>query len=307
MSQSVEQSAPAVPAVPAVPVIAVIGGSGLYDLPGLEQRREHHVETPFGPPSDVIVEGIVNGVRFLFLPRHGRGHRVNPSEINYRANIWALRKLGATDVVSVSAVGSMREDLPPGTVVLVDSFIDRTVSRPRTFFEEGVVAHVGFADPVSRRTADAVAAAADRAGVAYRRGGAYVCIEGPQFSTRAESALYRTWPDVVVIGMTNMPEARLAREAELAYCTMALVTDFDCWYEGHDDVSVEAVVAVMKNNVKSARAVLRALADAPPTAPCPSHRALDFAIMTSPEAIPAAARQRLALFLDRVLDADGAA
>ncbi len=290
---------------PAETVIAVIGGSGLYAIDGLADVREHRVDTPFGAPSDAIVEGTLAGVRFLFLPRHGRGHRVNPSEINYRANIWALRSLGATDVVSVSAVGSMREDLPPGTVVLVDSFIDRTVSRPRTFFEGGVVAHVQFADPISRRTADAVAAAAERAGVDIRRGGAYVCIEGPQFSTRAESALYRTWPGVSVIGMTNMPEARLAREAELAYCTMALVTDFDCWHEGHDDVSVEAVLAVMKQNVASARAIIRALADAPPTEPCPSHRALDFAIMTAPELIPATARERLALFLDRVLPPAG--
>jgi 5'-methylthioadenosine phosphorylase len=295
------------PRDPNQPVIAVIGGSGLYDLDGLEGRREHALDTPFGAPSDAIIEGRLNGVRMLFLPRHGRGHRVNPSEINYRANIWALRALGATDVVSVSAVGSMREDLPPGMIVLVDSFIDRTVSRPRTFFEQGVVAHVQFADPISRRTQDAVAAAAARAGVELHRGGAYVCIEGPQFSTRAESALFRTWPDVAVIGMTNMPEARLAREAELAYCTMALVTDFDCWHQGHDDVSVEAVVAVMKQNVASARAVLRALTEAPPTAPCASHCALDFAVMTAPAAIPAAARARLGLFLDRVLDAAGAA
>lgn len=290
---------------PTEAVIAVIGGSGLYAIDGLEDVREHTVETPFGASSDVVVEGRLSGVRYLFLPRHGRGHRVNPSEINYRANIWALRSLGATDVVSVSAVGSMREDLPPGTIVLVDSFIDRTVQRPRTFFEGGVVAHVQFADPISARTANAVAAAADRAGVPYRRGGAYVCIEGPQFSTRAESALYRTWPGVSVIGMTNMPEARLAREAELAYCTMAMVTDFDCWHEGHDDVSVDAVIAVMKQNVESARAILRSLADAPPSAPCPSHTALDFAIMTAPERIPAQARERLGLFLDRVLPPAG--
>lgn len=290
---------------PAAAVIAVIGGSGLYAIDGLEQVREHHVDTPFGAPSDAIIEGTLAGVRMLFLPRHGRGHRFNPSEINYRANLWALRHLGATDVVSVSAVGSMREDLPPGTIVLVDSFIDRTVGRPRTFFEGGVVAHVQFADPISARTADAVAAAAERAGIPIVRGGAYVCIEGPQFSTRAESALYRTWPGVAVIGMTNMPEARLAREAELAYCTMALVTDYDCWHEGHDDVSVEAVIAVMKQNVASARAVIRALADVPPSAPCASHTALQHAIMTSPELIPAATRERLALFLDRVLPANG--
>ncbi len=281
-------------------VIAVIGGSGLYAVEGLDKVQEHRVETPFGAPSDAIVEGVRNGTRMLFLPRHGRGHRFNPSEINYRANIWALRSLGATDVVSVSAVGSMREDLPPGTLVLVDSFIDRTVSRPRTFFEGGVVAHVQFADSTSARTRAAVRAAAARAGVELRLGGAYVCIEGPQFSTRAESTLYRTWPNVSVIGMTNLPEARLAREAELAYCTLALVTDFDCWHTGHDDVSVEAVVAVMRANVAKAKAVIEALADTPPTAPCPSHRALDFAIMTAPEAIPADARARLALFLDAV-------
>ncbi len=282
------------------PVIAVIGGSGLYEIEGLTQIVEHDVQTPFGAPSDAILEGTLAGTRMLFLPRHGRGHRFNPSEINYRANLWALRSLGATDVVSVSAVGSMREDLPPGTVVLVDSFIDRTVGRPRTFFEGGIVAHVQFADPISRRTRDALQRACATAGVDARVGGAYVCIEGPQFSTRAESTLFRTWPDVAVIGMTNMPEARLAREAELAYATMALVTDYDCWFEGHDDVSVEAVVAVMRQNVVKARAAIVALAANPPSGDCPSHRALDYAVMTAPDRIPAETRARLALFLDAV-------
>jgi 5'-methylthioadenosine phosphorylase len=282
------------------PVIAVIGGSGLYEIEGLTQVIEHAVQTPFGAPSDVILEGTLSGTRLLFLPRHGRGHRFNPSEINYRANIWALRSLGATDIVSVSAVGSMREDLPPGTVVLVDSFIDRTVGRPRTFFEGGIVAHVQFADPISQRTRSALLRACQTAGVDARVGGAYVCIEGPQFSTRAESKLFRTWPDVSVIGMTNMPEARLAREAELSYATMALVTDYDCWFEGHDDVSVEAVIAVMRENVVKARAAIVALAANPPTGDCPSHRALDFAVMTAPDRIPAETRQRLALFLDAV-------
>ena len=282
------------------PVIAVIGGSGLYEIEGLTQIVRHDVETPFGAPSDSILEGMLSGTRMLFLPRHGRGHRFNPSEINYRANIWALRSLGATDVVSVSAVGSMREDLPPGTVVLVDSFIDRTVGRPRTFFEGGIVAHVQFADPISQRTRSALQRACQSAGVDARVGGAYVCIEGPQFSTRAESKLFRTWPDVAVIGMTNMPEARLAREAELSYATMALVTDYDCWFEGHDDVSVEAVIAVMRENVVKARAAIVALAANPPSGDCPSHRALDFAVMTAPDLIPAETRARLSLFLDAV-------
>lgn len=280
--------------------IAVIGGSGLYDIPGLAAVHSHQMETPFGAPSDAIVEGRVGRSRMLFLPRHGRGHRFHPGEINYRANIWALKALGATDVVSVSAVGSMREDLPPGAIVLIESFIDRTLARHRTFFEQGVVAHVGFAEPISERVRGAVEAAARRAGVAVVRGGAYVCIEGPQFSTRAESDLFRTWPGVAVVGMTNMPEARLAREAELPYCTMAMVTDYDCWHADHDAVTVDAVLKVMGANVANARAILSALADEPPAGPCPSQRALDHAIMTAPHAIPDEARERLALFLDAV-------
>ncbi len=280
-------------------VIGVIGGSGLYDIDGVDTVGSHAVATPFGAPSDDIVEAKIGDTTLFFLPRHGRGHRFSPSEINYRANLWALRKLGCTDVLSVSAVGSMREHIAPGHVVLPDQFIDRTVGRARTFFEDGIVAHVGFADPVSERVRQALRAACEQTGVTHHQGGAYVCIEGPQFSTRAESALFRTWPDVSVIGMTNMPEARLAREAELPYATLALVTDYDCWHADHDDVTVESVLAVMRANVDAAKRVIVALAKNPPTGACPSQDALRHAVMTHPEAIPAEARRKVSLLMSR--------
>ncbi|HAN31234.1 MAG TPA: S-methyl-5'-thioadenosine phosphorylase [Myxococcales bacterium] len=280
-------------------VIGVIGGSGLYEIDGVEVIAQHDVETPFGAPSDSVVEGLYEGTRLLFLPRHGRGHRFTPSEVNYRANIWALKSLGCTDVLSVSAVGSMRENIAPGHVVLPDQFIDRTVGRERTFFGDGLVAHVAFADPVSERVRSALRDACERVGVTHHVDGSYVCIEGPQFSTRAESDLFRTWPRVVVIGMTNMPEARLAREAELPYATLALVTDYDCWHEGHDDVTVEAVMTVMRSNVKAAKAVILELAKQPPEGPCPSQNALQHAVMTQANLIPEQTEHKLSLLLSK--------
>ena len=280
-------------------VIGVIGGSGLYDIDGLRDVREHRIKTPFGNPSDALIEGWIGDTQLFFLPRHGRGHRLSPSEINYRANIWALRSVGVRDVLSVSAVGSMREDIAPGDVVVPDQFIDRTVGRSRTFFEGGVVAHVSFAQPISKRVSAAIHGACAGLGIRHHVGGAYVCIEGPQFSTRAESLLFRTWPGVSVIGMTNMPEARLAREAELSYATVAMVTDFDCWNGDHDAVSVEQVIATLHANVEKARQIVAAVAAAPPTGHCPSHDALRHAVMTRPEFIPPDAYGRVALFLDR--------
>jgi 5'-methylthioadenosine phosphorylase len=282
-------------------VLGVIGGSGLYEMPGLERVREVHVKTPFGDPSDALIEGWLGDQQLFFLPRHGRGHRFTPTEVPYRANIWALKSLGVTDIVSVSAVGSMREDIHPGDMVLVDQFIDRTVSRPRTFFERGIVAHVGFADPVSHRVHSALKRACERVHVRHHFSGAYVCIEGPQFSTRAESHTFRTWPNVAVIGMTNLPEARLAREAEIPYATLALATDYDCWHEAHDAVTVEQVVATLHANIANAQKIIRAIAADPPHGACPSQDALKYAIMTAPTAISPEARQRLALFLDKYM------
>ena len=287
-------------------VIGVIGGSGLYEIDGLRGVCEHRVETPFGAPSDALIEGWIGDTQLFFLPRHGRGHRLSPSEINYRANIWALRSVGVRDVLSVSAVGSMREEFAPGDVVVPDQFIDRTVGRPRTFFEGGVVAHVSFAEPISKRVSKVIGHACAAEGIRHHVGGTYVCIEGPQFSTKAESLLFRTWPGVAVIGMTNMPEARLAREAELSYATVAMVTDYDCWNDDHDAVSVEQVIATLHANVEKARRIVAAVAVRPPADACTSHDALRYAVMTDPKAIPAEAYDRVALFLDRYnADRDG--
>ena len=299
MSASASPSAPSATSRPTV--LGVIGGSGLYDMPGLQDVREHRIDTPFGAPSDALIEGRIGTTQMFFLPRHGRGHRFSPSEINYRANIWALKSVGVTDIISVSAVGSMRESIHPGELVIIDQFIDRTLGRPRTFFSDGVVAHVPFGDPVSKRVSTALIAACKKVAVNHHIGGAYVCIEGPQFSTRAESLTFRTWSDVAVIGMTNLPEARLAREAEIPYATLALATDYDCWHSDHDAVTVDQVVAVMKSNVVNAQRVIRAVAENPPVGADPAEEALKFAVMTHPDAIPAAARERLALFLDKYL------
>jgi len=273
--------------------LAVIGGSGLYDIEGLADVREETVETPYGKPSDVIVCGTLGDTRLLFLPRHGRGHRVAPHAINFRANICALKMLGATHLVSVSAVGSMKEAIAPGHLVVADQFIDLTKRRISTYFDEGVVSHVSFADPVCEDLASALAAAAGRAGGTVHSGGTYICIEGPAFSTRAESLLYRSW-GVAVIGMTAMPEARLAREAELPYSVLALATDYDAWHESEEDVNVAAVVATMKKNVVVARRTLAELAKALPD-PTKSNAvgAARSGIMTHDTAIDPDARKRL--------------
>ncbi len=282
-------------------VVGVIGGSGLYDIEGITDVEEVRLDTPFGAPSDVFVTGHLEGVRCVFLPRHGRGHRLLPSELNYRANIWGLKKLGARFVISISAVGSLREDIVPGHLVAVDQFIDRTWGRAHTFFGEGVVGHVQFGDPVEPALRRVLIAAAREAGATVHDGGTYVCIQGPTFSTRAESNLFRQW-GCSVVGMTNLPEARLAREAELAYATLALSTDYDCWHDGHDEVSVESVLATIHGNVETAKSAIknacRALGALGPVS-WPSHRALGggMAIMTRPEAMPAEARARLDLLV----------
>jgi 5'-methylthioadenosine phosphorylase len=276
-------------------VLAVIGGSGLYDVDALEAPEEVRVSTPFGDPSDAIVRGRYKGTDTigLFLPRHGRGHRLSPSNINYRANICALKMLGATHVMSVSAVGSMKEEIAPGHLVVVDQFIDLTKRRVSTFFEDGIVGHVSFADPVCPIMAGAVYEAATATGAKVHRGGTYVCMEGPQFSTRAESFVYRSW-GVSVIGMTNMPEAKLAREAELPFATLALSTDYDCWHATEEDVSVEAVIAVLKKNVGYAKETARRLAERlPDVSESPARHALRGAIMTAPELVPEETRARL--------------
>jgi 5'-methylthioadenosine phosphorylase len=275
--------------------LGVIGGSGLYEAFGsVEGRREERVETPFGPPSDALSRGRLGGVDFIFLPRHGRGHRLSPTDVNYRANVAALKIAGATHVVAVSAVGSLREGVAPGDLVVVDQFIDLTKRRVSTFFDGLAAAHVSFGDPVCPQLAKAVADAAEAAsGARVHRRGTYVCMEGPQFSTRAESNLYRSW-GCDVIGMTAMPEAKLAREAELPYAVIALCTDYDCWHDSHGEVTVEAVIAVVRKNVAAASRAVEALApNLPDPAASPAHRALDGAVMTDPARLTADARARL--------------
>jgi 5'-methylthioadenosine phosphorylase len=288
-------------------VIGVIGGSGLYDLPGLAEVAEVAVETPFGPPSDRLVTGRLGDTRMVFLPRHGRGHRVLPHEVNARANLFALKTLGVEWLLSISAVGSMREEIRPGDLVVVDQFLDRTNGRPSTFFGDGVVAHVGFADPVSPVLSDVVyraasaAAAADGGRSTVHRGGTYVCINGPQFSTRAESESYRAL-GVSVIGMTAMPEAKLAREAEISYATLALATDYDCWHASEEAVTVEAVLAIVKHNAALARDVVRRTAElVPATRDCPAASALAGAVMTDPQLVSAETRRRLEPILGKYL------
>lgn len=283
------------------PTLGVIGGSGLYEIDGLTNVTEVRVETPFGPPSDAIVKGDLGDASLLFLPRHGRGHRIPPHKIDYRANVCAMKLAGATHLVSVSAVGSMKEEIVPGHLVVVDQFIDLTKRRVSTFFEDGVAAHVVFADPVCADLAGALAGAAERAGGTVHRGGTYVCMEGPQFSTRAESLVYRSW-GASVIGMTGMPEAKLAREAELPYALLALATDYDCWHESEEDVSVEAVLAVVHKNVALARRTVVELARALPDASkSRATGALRGAIMTAKDAVSPAARERLGWLVDKYL------
>lgn len=296
--------------------LGIVGGSGLYEMEGLEAVREFSVDTPYGAPSDRLVEGRLpmaqgGSRRLVFLPRHGRGHRFSPSEINYRANICALKKAGVTHVLSVSAVGSLREEIAPGDLVVVDQFIDLTRKRVGSFFEEGIVAHVALADPVCHELANAVVAAASDSISASGSGGSsgrsprvhgegtYVCMEGPQFSTRAESRVYRTW-GASVIGMTAMPEAKLAREAALPYATLALATDYDCWHETEEDVSVEAVLQVMANNVTLARRVIRTLAsNLPDPTRSRAYGASTNAVITGADHVPGPTREKLSWLLGR--------
>jgi 5'-methylthioadenosine phosphorylase len=288
------------------PVVGVIGGSGVYEIAGLEEAAWRRVPTPFGEPSDELLFGRLDGQPMVFLPRHGRGHKIAPSDVNFRANICALKLAGATEIISVSACGSLRADLTPGTFVLVDQFVDRSFARTKTFFRPGLVAHVGMADPVCGRVGDALAAAAAELGLRFHRGGTYLVMEGPQFSTRAESEMYRAW-GCDVIGMTNMPEAKLAREAELCYATVAMVTDYDCWHDDHDSVTVDQVIKVLLDNADKARALVKAVAPwlSGRRGLCDRgcHRALDHAIITAPGARDPAVAAELAPIVGRVLGA----
>jgi 5'-methylthioadenosine phosphorylase len=281
--------------------IGVIGGSGLYAMAGLEHIQEVQVDTPFGAPSDTFILGTLHGREMVFLPRHGRGHRVPPSALNFRANIYGLKTLGVEWVISVSAVGSMREDIHPGDLVLPLQFFDRTRTRISTFFDQDVVAHVTFADPVCQLLAQTVYQAAVQTDATVHFGGTYLCIEGPQFSTRAESHIYRQW-GVDVIGMTNLPEARLAREAELCYATLALATDYDCWHESASDVDIASVLAILQRNVQRAQEIIaHAVPNVPTTRSCACSTALRSALITDPALIPTAARERLGLLINRYL------
>lgn len=286
-------------------VIGFIGGSGLYEIDGLSNTRWEKVESPWGQVSDEIFFGELDGVKLRFLPRHGRGHVISPSDVNYRANIDALKRTGVSDIVSLSACGSLKEELPPGHFVLADDYIDRTFAREKSFFGTGCVAHVAFGEPVSKRLMDCLEEALVECEIAHTRGGTYLAMEGPQFSTKAESNLYRSW-GCSVIGMTNMPEAKLAREAEMGYATVAMVTDYDCWHEDHDDVTVEQVIKVLFGNAGKARSLIKSvtpkIANAP--LPCPSgcHTALEYALITAPEKRDPALLKKLDAVAGRILN-----
>ncbi|MBK19514.1 MAG: S-methyl-5'-thioadenosine phosphorylase [Rhodospirillaceae bacterium] len=286
-----------------IPVLGVIGGSGLYEIEGLANTRWERIETSFGEPSDELLFGELDGQQIVFLPRHGRGHRIPPSGLNFRANIEALKRAGCTEIVSLSAVGSLKEELPPGTFVIVDQFIDRTFAREKSFFGEGLVAHVSMADPACDRLGGLIEHASASLSNKTVRGGTYLVMEGPQFSTRAESELYRSW-GCDVIGMTNMPEAKLAREAEMCYATVAMVTDYDCWHEDHDDVTVETVIQVLMENAAAAKQLVVNLAPLIGgrseicTTGC--HNALDVAIITAPDARDAEMAKKLDAVAGRV-------
>jgi 5'-methylthioadenosine phosphorylase len=281
--------------------IGIIGGSGLYSMPGLENVREERIWTPFGEPSDSFVLGDLEGRKVAFLARHGRGHKLLPTELNFRANIFGMKMLGVERILSVSAVGSLKEEHKPTDFVMPDQFIDRTFARAGTFFGNGIVAHVAFGDPVCATVSTAFTEACATTGVVGKRGGTYVCMEGPQFSTRAESNLYRSW-GADVIGMTNLQEAKLAREAEICYATMAMVTDYDCWHEGHDDVTVDQIVAVIHQNAENAAKVVKAaVAAMPKERTCACASALKYAVLTDLKAISPEAKARLGLLLDKYL------
>ena len=285
-----------------IPAIGVIGGSGLYDMEGLEQVERITMETPFGAPSDEFVTGMLNGVKMVFLPRHGRGHRLLPSEVNYRANIYGMKLLGVRRIISVSAVGSLKDAIAPGHIVIPDQFVDRTKGiRKDTFFGDGIVAHVGFADPVCDDLSGVLAAAARKAGATTHQGGAYICMKGPAFSTRAESFSYLAL-GASVIGMTNLTEAKLAREAEICYGIIALSTDYDCWHESHDDVTVEAIIQIIHQNVAMAKSIIRhAVAEISVTPPCACGSAMQYAIITDRSYIPEATKKKLAPLVGKYL------
>jgi 5'-methylthioadenosine phosphorylase len=281
--------------------IGIIGGSGLYAMPGLTRIKEVRLRTPFGQPSDPYVLGTLEGRKVAFLARHGRGHRILPTELNFRANIYGFKQLGVERIISISAVGSLKEEHKPMEFVIPDQFFDRTRHRVDTFFGNGIVAHISFADPICPELTRVLEAACKKAGVVGKRGGTYVCMEGPQFSTRAESNVYRSW-GMDVIGMTNLQEAKLSREAEICYSTAAMVTDYDCWHPGHDSVTVDQVVSVLMKNAENACAMVReTVAAMPKTRSCKCGSALAHAIQTDRKAIPAAARKRLGLLLDKYL------
>jgi 5'-methylthioadenosine phosphorylase len=281
--------------------IGIIGGSGLYSMPGFEFDEQQATDTPWGAPSDAYAVGKLAGREVAFLARHGRGHRFSPSEINYRANIYGFKKLGVERIISLSAVGSLKEEHKPLDFVLPDQFFDRTKARPSTFFGEGLVAHIGFADPVCPQLSQVLYQACGGEGIPVKRGGTYVCMEGPQFSTRAESNVYRSW-GMDVIGMTNLQEAKLAREAEICYVTVAMVTDYDCWHETHESVTVEQIIAnLLKNAENACKVVARAVAAMPEVRQCGCGRALANAIITDRKTIPEAARQKLELLVGKYL------
>ena len=286
------------------PVVGVLGGSGIYEIDGLDDARWEKVESPFGRPSDELLKGSLGGTSFVFLPRHGRGHRIPPSEINYRANIDVLKRAGVTDLISVSACGSLREHLEPGSFVLVDQFIDRTFARESSFFGEGLVAHVSMAHPVCSRLGDALESAASEQDIPLQRGGTYLAMEGPQFSSYAESQLYRSW-GCDVVGMTNMPEAKLAREAEICYASISMVTDFDCWHEDHADVEVSDIIGVLTDNADRGRSLVAAVGQrlAERRGPCEAgcDRVLDSALITPLEARDPELMRRLDAGAGRVL------
>ncbi len=286
-------------------VLGVIGGSGVYDIDGLTNKKWKKVLSPFGEPSDELLFGDLNGVSMVFLPRHGRGHKIPPSEINFRANIDALKRSGVTDLVSVSAVGSLKENLPPGTFVVIDQFIDRTFAREKSFFGSGVVAHVSMAHPVCSRLGKHLLSAGKDEGISIVDGGTYLVMEGPQFSSLAESNLYRTW-NCDVIGMTNMPEAKLAREAEICYASVAMVTDFDCWHPNHEAVTVDSIVKVLVANAQNARSLVKTVAPKlhsdDEAHRCSCRNALQFAIITSPESREPKLVKKLDAIAGRILN-----
>jgi len=281
--------------------IGVFGGSGLYQIDELKVEDEVAIDTPFGEPSDKYIIGSLSGVRVAFLPRHGKGHRIPPTHINYRANIWGMKKLGVERIIASGACGSFKEELPPGHIVVLDQFIDRTRNRVSTFTEPGLVAHCLFADPVCADLAQVLYDSSKKVGARVTMGGTYVCMEGPQFSTRAESFLYKSW-GADVIGMTNLTEAKLAIEAEICYASLALVTDFDCWHETEDDVTIEAILAVMKKNVDTFRAIIReAIPKLSGERTCPCQESMKFAVITDPDAIPDKIKKNLDLVLSKYI------